>query len=80
MSICTRDTTFDRSILQLSNVVRRVMPSTDRKLELKAKASMAQPFSQPAVYANGLTQSYPPHSVPDTPPHIPVYYYYCYAS
>jgi hypothetical protein len=30
------------------------MPSTDTKLELTAKASMAQPVSQPAVYANGL--------------------------
>jgi len=31
------------------------MPSTDRKLELTAKPSMAQPVSQPAVYCNGLT-------------------------
>jgi hypothetical protein len=30
------------------------MPSTDTKPELTAKASMAQPVSQPAVYANGL--------------------------
>jgi hypothetical protein len=30
------------------------MPSTDTKPELTAKLSMAQPFSQPAVYANGL--------------------------
>jgi hypothetical protein len=30
------------------------MPSTDPKPELTAKASMAQPVSQPAVYANGL--------------------------
>jgi hypothetical protein len=30
------------------------MPSTDRKLELTAKASMAQPVSQPAVCSNGL--------------------------
>jgi hypothetical protein len=30
------------------------MPSTDRKLELKAKASVAQTGSQPAVYAKGL--------------------------
>jgi hypothetical protein len=34
------DIPFDRSFLQLS--------------ELTAKASMAQPVSQPAVYANGL--------------------------
>jgi hypothetical protein len=32
------------------------MPSTDTKPELTAKASMAQPVSQPAVYANGLNQ------------------------
>jgi len=31
------------------------MPSTDRKLELTAKASMAQPVSQTAVCSNGLT-------------------------
>jgi len=30
------------------------MPSTDRKLELTAKASMAQPVSQPALCCNGL--------------------------
>jgi hypothetical protein len=30
------------------------MPSTDTKPELTAKASMAQPVSQPTVYANGL--------------------------
>jgi hypothetical protein len=33
------------------------MPSTDTKPELTAKASMAQPVSQPAVYANGLILS-----------------------
>jgi hypothetical protein len=32
------------------------MSSTDRKLELTAKASMAQPVSQPAVCSNGLTR------------------------
>jgi hypothetical protein len=31
-----------------------VMPSTDRKLELKAKTSVAQTSSQPYVYAKGL--------------------------
>jgi hypothetical protein len=31
------------------------MPSTDRKLELKAKTSVAQTVSQPCVYAKGLT-------------------------
>jgi hypothetical protein len=48
------DIPFDRSFLQLSNGIRRVMPSTDTKSELTAKAPMAQPVSQPAVYANGL--------------------------
>jgi hypothetical protein len=33
------------------------MPSTDRKLELKAKTSMAQTASQAAVYAKGLNWS-----------------------
>jgi hypothetical protein len=45
---------FDRSLLQLSNGIRHVMPSTDTKPELTAKTSMAQPVSQPAVYVNGL--------------------------
>jgi len=49
------DIPFDRSFLQLSNSIKHVMPSTDRKLELTAKASMAQPISQPAVCSNGLT-------------------------
>jgi hypothetical protein len=31
-----------------------VVPSTDRKLELKAKTSMAQTASQAAVYAKGV--------------------------
>jgi len=48
------DIPFDRSFLQLSNGIRHVMPSTDRKLELTAKASMAQPVSQPAVCSSGL--------------------------
>ena len=47
------DIPFDRSFLQLSNGIRHVMPSTDRKLELTAKASMAQPVPQPAVCCNG---------------------------
>jgi hypothetical protein len=34
------------------------MPSTETKPELTAKASMAQPVSQPAVYANGLTHTH----------------------
>jgi hypothetical protein len=45
---------FDRSFLQLSNGIRHVVPSTDTKPELTTKASMAQPVSQPAVYANGF--------------------------
>ena len=63
------DIPFDRSFLQLSNGVRHVMPSTDRKLELKAKdidgsdrrtagcvlTDLASPaVSRKAVYANGL--------------------------
>jgi hypothetical protein len=36
------------------------MPSTDRKLEVKAKTSMAQTASQAVVYAKGLTE--PQHS------------------
>ena len=32
------------------------MPSTDRRLELKEKTSMAQTIWQPAVYAKGLKQ------------------------
>jgi hypothetical protein len=48
------DIPFDRSFLQLSNGIRHVMPSTDTKPELTAKALMAQSVSQPAVYANGL--------------------------
>ena len=48
------DIPFDRSFLQLSNGIRHVMPSTDRKLELTAKSSMAQTVSQPAVCCNGL--------------------------
>jgi len=49
---------FDRSFLQLSNGIRHVMPSTDRKLELTANASMAQSVSQPALCCNGLNNSY----------------------
>jgi hypothetical protein len=48
------DIPFNRSFLRLSNGIRHVMPSTDPKPELTAKASMAQLVSQPAVYANGL--------------------------
>jgi hypothetical protein len=48
------DIPFYRSFLQLSNGIRHVMPSTDTKPKLTAKESMAQPVSQPAVYASGL--------------------------
>jgi len=48
------DIPFDRSFLHLSNGIRHVTPSTDRKVELTAKASIAQPVSQPAVCSNGL--------------------------
>jgi len=51
------DIPFDRSFLQLSNGIRNVMPYTDRKLELTAKPSMAQPVSQPAVCCFGLIRS-----------------------
>jgi hypothetical protein len=52
------DIPFDRSFLQLSNGIRHVVPSTDTKSELTAKASMAQPVSQPAVNANGNGAGY----------------------
>jgi hypothetical protein len=35
------------------------MPSTDRKLELEAKTSVAQTASQAAVYAKGLKNLIP---------------------
>ena len=53
------DIPFDRSFLQLSNGIRHVMPFTDRKLELTAKASMAQPVSQTTVCSNGFTTTLP---------------------
>jgi len=43
------DTPFDSLFLQLSNGIRHVMPSTDRKLVLKEKTSMAQTVWQPTV-------------------------------
>jgi len=52
------DIPFDRSFLQLSNGIRHFMPSTDRKLELTAKASMARPVSQPAVCCIGLSRMF----------------------
>ena len=49
------DTPLDRVFLQLSNDIRHVMPSTDRKLELQAKDIDVSTVSQPAVCSNGLT-------------------------
>jgi len=49
---------LDRSFLKLWNGIRHVMPSTDRRLELKEKASMAQNAWQASVYANGLMPSW----------------------
>ena len=49
------DIPLDRSFLKLWNGIRHVMPSTDRRLELKEKTSMAQNAGQASVYANGLT-------------------------
>jgi hypothetical protein len=37
------DISFDRSFLRLSNGIRHVMPSTDRKLELKARHRWLRP-------------------------------------
>jgi len=48
-TIYTYDTPFDRVFLQLSNGVRHIMPSTDRKLELQAKDIDVSTISQPAV-------------------------------
>jgi hypothetical protein len=56
-TISMYDIPFNRSFLQLSNGIRHVMPSTDTNPELTANASMAQPVSQPAVYANGLNMN-----------------------
>jgi len=53
-TISTYDIPLDRSFLKLWNGIRHVMPSTDRRLELKEKTSMAQNAWQASVYANGL--------------------------
>jgi hypothetical protein len=44
------DMAIERAFHQLSNGIRHVMPSTDRRLELKEKTSMVQTASQAAVY------------------------------
>ena len=56
-TISTYDIPLDRSFLKLWNGIRYVMPSTDRRLELKEKSSMAQTVWQPLVYANGIMKS-----------------------
>jgi hypothetical protein len=61
-TIYMHDIPFDKSFLQLPNGIRHVMPSTDTRPELTAKASMAQSVSQPAVYANGLISFMTNHS------------------
>jgi len=43
------DTPFDRVLIQLSNGIRHVMPSTERKLELQAKYIDVSTVSQPVV-------------------------------
>jgi len=52
------DTPFDRVFLQLSNGIRHVMPSIDRKLELQAKDIDVSTVSQPAVCSSGLKVIY----------------------
>jgi len=56
-TISTYDILLDRSFLKLWNGIRHVMPSTDRRLELKEKTSMGQTVWQPVVYAKGIMKS-----------------------
>jgi len=55
------------------------MPSTDRRLGLKEKTSMAQTVWQPAVYAKGLREKM---GIPETKNnffiYVPLYYTYTY--
>jgi len=44
------DMAIERGFRLLSNGIRHVMPSTDRRLELKEKTLMAQTASQAVVY------------------------------
>ena len=53
-TISMYDIPLDRSFLKLWNGIRHVMPSTERRLELKEKTSMAQNAWQAFVYASGL--------------------------
>jgi len=70
-TVYTYDTPIESAFRQLSNGIRHVMPSTDRRLELKAKDTdgsdrltagcvlidLASPaVSRTAVYANGLKE------------------------
>ena len=57
-TISTYDIPLDRTFLKLSDGIRHVMPSADRRLELKEKTSVAQTVWQPAVYAKGLREVY----------------------
>jgi len=52
---------LDRSFLKLWNGIRHVMPSTDRRLEIKEKTSMAQNAWQAFVYANNRLVQIIPH-------------------
>jgi len=56
-TISMYDIPLDRSFLKLWNGIRYVMSSTDRRLELKEKTSMAQNAWQAFVYANGLKEN-----------------------
>ena len=56
-TISMHDIPLDRSFLKLWNGIRHAMPSTDRRLELKEKTSMAQTVWQPVVYAKGIMKS-----------------------
>ena len=56
-TISTYDIPLDRSFLKLWNGIRHIMPSTDRRLELKEKASIAQTVWHPVVYAKGIMKS-----------------------
>ena len=56
-TISMYDIPLDRSFLKLWNGIRHIMPSTDRRLELKEKTSMARTVWQPVVYAKGLIQN-----------------------
>ena len=58
------DMAIERGFRLLSNGIRHVMPSTDRRLELKEKTSMAQNAWQASVYANGLKLQYFEHFFP----------------